>query len=247
VSPDLPRRPRALAPTRRRALAHALALVATLVLTAALGLAAPAAAEDETWHAETLTTSPRGLHVTQYWAKGRSRMRAETVVAGHRLVTIVNGKRYYAIDATDGRVVVIERSKRALADDEERPRMVGVEGFLIQERGGEKVKSERLAGRMCDVYKHTDSSGRQQVWVQQDDDGAQLPMRVEVYSRQAAATIRTDYVQWASGLELPERLFEPDPRFPVQELDYDEYVERSSKGDLPPVPVLHSNLLHGDK
>lgn len=173
-------------------------------------------------------------------------MRAETVIAGHRLITIVNGKRYYAIDATDGKVVDIERGPRALADDQKHPRMIGLEGIVIRERGGEKVKSEDLAGRPCDVYSHTDSSGRQQVWIQKDGSKDQLPMRVEVYSRQAAATIRTDYLQWATGLPLPDRLFQPDPRFPVETLGYDEYVARSAKGDLPSVPVLHANLLHGE-
>jgi len=232
---DLPtRRPRRL---RGLGLALAVALAAT---------AAPAA-EEETWHAETLTTSPRGLNVTEYWSKGRNRMRAETVVAGHRLVTIVNGKRYYAIDATTGTVVSIERAARAVADDKKRSRMIGLEGIVIRERGAEKVKSETLAGRKCDVYSNTDASGRQQVWVQQDGSGEQLPLRVEVYNRQAAATIRTDYVQWVSGVPLPDRVFEPDPRFTVETLTYDQYVARSSTADPPPVPVLHANLLHGEK
>ncbi|HKJ24039.1 MAG TPA: hypothetical protein VKB65_04400 [Myxococcota bacterium] len=222
-----------------------LGLVLAVALVATAGVAA--AAEEETWHAETLTTSPRGLNVTQYWSKGHSLMRAETVVAGHRLVTIVNGKRYYSIDATEGQVVSIERSARALAEDKKRKRMIGLEGFVIRERGGEKVKSEVLAGRECDVYSNTDASGRQQVWIQQDGSGDQLPMRVEVYSRQAAATIRTDYVQWAQGLPLPDRFFEPDPRFSVESLTYDEYVARSSSSNPPAVPVLHANLLHGEK
>lgn len=247
MNPDLlaKRAARAAAGLRGLALTGALAALAFAAVLA--GPAAGAsAAEPETWHAETLTTSPRGLHVTQYWSKGRGRMRAETVVAGHRLVSIVNGKHYYAIDATDGRVIAIERSARAVAEDKKRTRLIGLEGIMIQERGGEKVKSEELAGRMCDLYTHTDGSGRQQVWVQQDG-GDRLPLRVEVYNRRAAATIRTDYVQWATGLELPDRVFEPDPRFSVESLSYDEYTKRSTSGDPPSVPVLHANLLHGEK
>jgi outer membrane lipoprotein-sorting protein len=221
---------------------------AALLLALALALARTAdAAEEKTWYAETLTSSPRGINVTDYWAKGRDRMRAETVIAGHRFITIVNGKRYYSIDATEGKVIDIERAPRALADDKQHPRMIGLEGIVIRDRGGEKVKSEKLAGRMCDVYSNTDALGRQQVWVQQESSSDQLPLRVEVYNRQAAATIRTDYLQWATGLELADRLFEPDPRLPVETLGYDEYVARSTSDQPPAVPVLHANLLHGGK
>jgi len=49
------------------------------------------------------------------------------------------------------------------------------------------------------------------------------------------------------GLDLPDRVFEPDPRFSVESLSYDEYTKRSASGDPPSVPVLHANLLHGEK
>jgi outer membrane lipoprotein-sorting protein len=232
-----PRPQRSTAPARGLALA---------CLAAALWAAGAArAVEPETWHAETLTSSPRGVQATQYWSKGPGRMRAETVVAGHRLVTIVNGDVYYAVNATLGSAVAIKRSERAIAETKKRPRLVGIEGFMIRERGGEKIGSEPISGRMCDVYKQTDSDGRRQVWVQQDGDDL-LPLRVEFYNRRAGALIRTDYVQWAAGLELPDRLFEPDPRFSLVELEYEEFV--SGKGDTPfMVPVLHANLLHGER
>ena len=217
-----------------------------LVLLSLLG-AAPGgarAADPLTWHAETLTTSPRGLHVTQYWSSGGGRLRAETVIAGHRLVTIVNGDRYYAIDATAGQVLAIERSDRAKEESKRRTRLMGIEGFVIQERGGEKVREEPLAGRQCDVYRLTDGTGKREVWIEQGRPGEMLPLRVEFYNRQAGARIRTDYIQWASGVPLPDRFFEPDPRFNQVELDYDEFVARS--GDLP-IPVLHANLLHGER
>jgi len=235
-----------LRPRRRFLPCPPIAPTLALALGLALGAGVAAAEEPETWHAETLTSSPRGLQVTQYWSRGSDRLRAETVVAGHRLVTIVNGERYYSINVTQGTGVAIERNPRAIRDGKRRPRLVGVEGFLIRERGGEKVRSEAVAGRMCDVYKHTDASGRREVWVQQDASGELLPLRVEFYNRQAGAMIRTDYVQWASGLELPDRLFQPDPRFPIQEFGYEEYLKSSSES-LPPVPVLHGSLLHGEK
>ncbi len=206
----------------------------------------PAHAEEETWHAETLSSSPRGVHVTQYWAKKNDRLRAETVIAGHRLVTIINGDTYYAIDANEGIAIAVKRNARARKNDKKFPRLVGTEGFVIRERGGEKVKTERLAGQKCDVWRLTDQRGRRAVWVQQSGKEEMLPLRVEVYNRQAATEIRTDYTQWASGLELPDRLFEPDPRFDVKELSYEEYVKQAGEGARFP-PVLHANLLHGER
>lgn len=207
----------------------------------------PAAADDETYHAETLSSSPRGIHVTQYWSKGRDRMRAETVVAGHRLVTIVNGGLYYAVDVTVGKAIAVERSARARDGDKRMPRLIGVEGMVLRDRGGEKTKTERLAGQLCDVWKLTDDRGRREVWVQQDEEGEMLPLRVLVYNRKAAAEIRTDYTQWASGIDLPDRLFLPDPRFALEQMSYDDYLARANKGDRSMPPVLHANLLHGER
>ena len=42
-------------------------------------------------------------------------MRAETVIAGHRVVTIVRGETYYAYDRTLRKGVAIRRSGRAVA------------------------------------------------------------------------------------------------------------------------------------
>jgi len=217
---------------------HLLALVALLLAPAGL-----ARAEVTTWYAETLTSSPRGLQVTSYWSRGNGLLRAETVIAGHRLVTIVNGPTYFAIDETAGSVVAIERSKRAREEGVKHDRLMGLEGFVIRERGGEKVGEETVGGRPCSVYRLTDERGKREVWVHQGDEDV-LPVRVEFYNRQAGALIRTDYIQWASGIELPDRLFAPDPRFPVRKLGYEEYVAQSGKGELL-VPVLHANLLHG--
>lgn len=223
------------------------ALVTLLGLLSAVAVAPAALADEpESWHAETLTTSPRGLHVTQYWSTDGDHLRAETVVAGHRLVTIVNGGVYYAIDATAGTALAIQRSDRAKKESKTRKRLVGLEGFVIRERGGEKVREERLGGRMCDVYRLTDAEGKREVWVEQGRQEEMLPLRVEIYNRQAGALIRTDYIQWATGLPLPDRFFEPDPRFTVIELGYEEFVAKSSAGEVP-IPVLHANLLHGDR
>jgi hypothetical protein len=221
-------------------------LRAWLAALALCGVGAGAAPEPRTWHAETLSSGPQGVTVTQYWSKGVDKMRAETVIGGHRLVTLVNGELYYAMDVTAGTAVAIKRSKRALAEDRQRSRPLGLEGFVIKARGGEKVASETLSGRLCDVWRLTDERGRREVWVQHEPAKEMLPLRVQIYNRQAGAEIRTDYLQWASGLELAERLFLPDPALTLQRLEYDEYVKRSGAGEAL-VPVLHAHLLHGDK
>ena len=230
-----------------RALADSVVRTLAVAAVAFVASAAPdARAEEKTWQAETLSSSPLGLRSTQYWSSGSSKLRAETVIAGQRLITIVNGDRYYSINANTGSGIAVKRSKRARDRLRARTRLVGLEGFKIRERGGEKVKSERLGARMCDVWRLTDSNGRREVWVQQDSGDEMLPLHVEVYSRSAAAEIRTDYIQWSSGLELPDWYFLPDPRFEVVEMEYEEYVKRSGGGERL-VPVLHANLLHGDQ
>ena len=219
-----------------------------LALAVGMGLfAGVAQAADTTWHAETLTSSPRGVHITSYWSKGRDRMRAETVIGGHRIVTIVNGKDYHALDVTSGTAITIKRSPRSVAATKKWSRLIGLEGFVIKDRGGEKVKSETLGSRMCDVFVNTDQRGKQTVWVQQEGPEEAIPLRVEVYSRQAGAVIRTDYVQWIEGIELPDRLFEPDARFPSEKFDYDDYVAAGNEGKVPAVMILYGNLLHGNK
>src|SRR5262245_24498097 len=54
-----------------------------------------------TWYAQALTRGDAGLNVTHLWSKGAS-LRAETVVAGHKIVTIVSRDHYYAYDGLVG-------------------------------------------------------------------------------------------------------------------------------------------------
>ena len=93
------------------------------------------------------------------------------------------------------------------------------------------VGTENLAGRKCDVWRLTDDRGRREVSVQQEPAKEMLPLRVEIYNRQAGAEIRTDYIQWATGLELPDRLFLPEASLTITKLGYDEYVKRASAGE----------------
>src|SRR5262245_33622183 len=94
----------------------ALAAIAALALVAAVALAEegaeapppaqpppaqeqqpaakPAANGTPTWYAQALARGAGGLNVTHFWSKGPW-LRAETVVAGHKVVNIVKGPWYY--------------------------------------------------------------------------------------------------------------------------------------------------------
>ncbi len=60
----------------------------------------------DTWYAQAYGQGERGILLTHYWSKG-PRFRAEMVIAGHRIVTIVNGEYYTILDVTQGSGVVV--------------------------------------------------------------------------------------------------------------------------------------------
>lgn len=198
--------------------------------------------EAETWYARRLTLGDTPLRVEHFWSKGR-RMRAHTVVAGHPLITIVNGDRYYVLDALTGKGIGIRRSPRALRADEKGGRPFGNEAKRLLDKGAEKVKTERLAGALCDVYRITDSRGRREVWITQE--APHVPLRIEVFDRSSGRTGRNDYLDWSQSLEIPDAFFEPDPRFEMELVEYEDYLTRSADGPVGPAPVLYSDLLHG--
>ena len=63
-----------------------------------------------------LARSEAGINVTHFWSKGPW-LRAETVVAGHKVTTIVRGDTYYAYDSILRRGVALKRSEGAIARD----------------------------------------------------------------------------------------------------------------------------------
>ncbi len=92
------------------------------VVLAAVLAAASVHAEDEegspleTWFARMLGRSESQLTVTYFWSKG-AKMRAETVVAGQLIVTIVNGDTYYPYSPAGGGGLAVERAPQAIAAD----------------------------------------------------------------------------------------------------------------------------------
>lgn len=211
-----------------------------LLLLAGLAPAA-AGAEPDTWYAQALTRGDAGLNITHFWSKGKM-LRAETVVAGHKVVTIVRGNTYYAFDALSGEGLAIGREPAAVARHAPRARPFGNEYEYLLEQGAEKIRDESMLGRPTGVYRITDEAGRRELWV--TDDEARLPLRLEIFDRASGSTRTTDYLNWQSGLPIPDAFFDPDPRARLESMDYTEYLRRSSEeGTVGPVPVLYTPLL----
>ncbi len=231
--------------TRRFARGALLALGLTAALAAGPRPARPQppAGAPPTWYAQVLAHSPGGLNVTHFWSYG-PRLRAETVVAGRRVVTIVNGEYYYAYDALTNKGVAVERSPEALAHDATGQRPFGNEVGTLLRQGAEKIREEAVLGRPCDVYRVTDRRGRRELWVTQGT--SPLPIRVEVYDRVRKRTFSTEYLSLQSGLAVPLEFFEPAPQVQLERYDIEGYYRRVSRsGAAGPVPILYSNLLHG--
>ena len=198
-----------------------------------------------TWYADALAHSESGLNITRFWSKG-ALMRAETVVGGHKIVTIVNGTMYYAFDTTGMNGVAIHRSPRAIAQDSPTRRPFGREAVNLLGQGAEKVGEEMLLGRPCELLRVTDRIGRREVWVTLDEP--RLPLRIQVYHRKRARTQNTDYINWLSGIRIADAFFQPDSQVDFERYELEEYVTLSTTtGPIGSVPVLYADLLHGGR
>jgi len=217
----------------------ALALLAALLLPTVARAAGP----EETWYVEAFTQADGTPTERAMWSKGR-KFRDQIVVAGIPAVTLVNGDTYYAIDELHAVGVAIQRSPKALALDAKGGRPFLDEAARIEAEGAEKVRTERVAGRACDVYRVTNDDGKREAWLTQD--ALRLPVRIEVYSR-ASDTTSVTYLNWQRGMELPDAFFEPDPRVHLERMGWQEYLERLGKGPVGPVPILYTDLLLGPR
>lgn len=220
-----------------------LAALVTWLLLPLLAGAQPAgdATGESSWYAQALTRGEGGLNVTQFWSRG-AKLRAETVVAGHKIVTIVNGDRYYAYDALSGRGLSLRREPATVARDRERARPFGEEYWILQRQGAEKIREEPVLDRTAGVYRVTDGLGRRELWVTEDE--VRIPLRVEIFDRRSGDRRTTDYVNWQSDFTIPEHFFRPDPNTVLEEMDHIEYVRRSAEeGTVGPVPVFYTHLL----
>jgi len=228
-------------PTRLLALALALAML-VVDSVAAEESPPPADSGGDTWYAQALARGRAGINVTHFWSKGPM-LRAETVVAGHQVVTIVNGEWYYAYDALVGRGLAIRRDPAAIALARSEGRPFGNEYHSLLEQGAELVREEDVLGRRTGVYRVTDEMGQRELWATLDD--LHLPLRIEIYDRRSTERRYTDYLNWQSAMSIPDSFFQPEPRVAFERIELDEYFARTlAQGPVGPVPVLYARLLH---
>ena len=160
-----------------------------------------------------------------------------------QVLTIVNGAYYYTIDVLEQVGVRIERNPLATAVDGRYSRPFADEWEELVAAGGEKVKEETIAGRVAEVWRITNNSGRRTVWVSHEKP--MVPIRVETYDRSTGRQDSVDYLNWQLGLKIPDQFFEPPLGVDIQTFEYDEYVAAARKGPVGPAPPLYRQLLHG--
>jgi len=217
-----------------------------LVALTLLLLAAPAVAQEtpNTWYAERIISGDTPPIVEHLWSKG-PKLRAETVIRGHPYVTLVNGERYMTLDKILKTGVSIQRSPGAIREDAERSRPFGNEGSILQKAGGEKVSVEKVGGRQCELYRLTNNEGRQEVCVSRDQ--ARLPLQFKVWRRKSGKEALTRYLDWTSGLEIPDDFFEPDSSVKIEHISHKDYLRRAGQEQIGPAPPFYRELLHGTK
>jgi hypothetical protein len=215
-------------------------------------LAQPVAAEKDksvekpaipSWYTQAIARGDAGFNVTHLWSL-KSKFRAETVVGGHKLVTIVNGDTYYVYDALALTGTAIRRAPAALAAESPDRRPFGNEAQFLINQGGEKVREESIGGKRADVYQFTDENGRRIIWVAQDD--RRLPIRMEFFNRNSGSTRYKEYVDWVSGFPVSDAFFEPEPGIQFERFELDEYIKNTlAKDAAAMLPILYQELLHG--
>ncbi len=196
---------------------------------------------DNTWYAETVAQGDGGLRLMNIWSKGRM-LRAETNVSGTPLLTIVSGDTYYNLLPSTGTGVAIQRSAKAVADDQKGGRPFGHDVEKILARGGEKAATERLGGREVAVYRLNSGSAREEVWA--TEDGERLPVKLIYTDREQGKSAET-MLNWVRGVPLDDTFFEPDPRITLERMTYEEFLARAKDGKPVGFPPLFADLLSG--
>jgi hypothetical protein len=196
----------------------------------------------EYWFAETIQHGDGGIRVMYIWSKGR-KLRAERIIDGAVLQTIVNGDTYYNILPTAGIGVAIQRTPKALADDRKGGRPFGHDVEAIVARGAEKATTERLMGHEVAVYRLYSEKSREEVWA--TTDGDKVPVKLVYTDREGGKSYET-MLNWTRGNAVKESFFEPDPRIAIQKLSYEEFVAGVKDGALKTFPPLFNDLLVGN-
>lgn len=209
----------------------------------ALAQAAPAV-RPTSWYAATVAEDEKGGFLrVHFWSKGPL-FRAEAILAGRKIVTIVDRTTYYVLDEASGSGIAIERAEATRDLNERGERPFGNELAKLLRQGGELVGSEQAAGQTVDVYRLTNDQGRRTIWVSTTKPS--VPLRVETYDRDSATTGKLDYVNWLHNPSLADSFFVPNSNAKMEKLSYERYRRESRKGPLGPAPVLYRHLLHGE-
>jgi hypothetical protein len=196
-----------------------------------------------TWYGQAITTTDSGMNVSYFWSKGK-KLRAETVVLGRKLVTIVSGERYVAWDGLAQVGLDFGRAPQAVAADAKLARPFGNELSRAIAQGAEKVGEEKVQGVDCDVYRVTDERGRREVWVLKTE--SQLPVRTVVFDRSRGSRIQTDWINWQHGIPIEDAFFAPEGGIAYERKSFEEYSKLVSAGErVGPVPILFLDLLTG--
>jgi hypothetical protein len=195
------------------------------------------------WYAQRVSSGDTPVNVEHLWSKGR-RFRSETVWLGHPIATVVNGERYLIIDRLERTGVSIQRSPVAVRQDATRARPFGHEYEALAQAGAEKIGTERIGGRACDLYRLTNDEGRREVCVTPEED--HLPVFRRVWMRASGRSAETSYVEWLRDVDVPDSFFEADPGVTLEHFTYQQYVERAPKERIGPAPPFFRELLHGE-
>lgn len=204
---------------------------------------APAAAE--TWYAQRVTQGDSGMGVEHLWSSGAS-LRAEVVVGGHPVVTLVHGNRYSIVDRLTGEGISIERHPNAIRADDAAVRPFGDEAERLQRQGGELIRDEPLGENVsCRLYKLTDERGRQEVCVRSEETA--LPVFIKSWNRNSKQKAVVSYGSWGKGLKIENDFFVVDAGANVKAYTYAAYAKATQAGNVGPAPVLFPHLLHGER
>ena len=240
--------PRNDGPAVRRIGAIALALIAALNVAHAW----EAHAEDpprartipKTWHATVFFSSGGSYRIIHYWSDGPT-MRAETLIGGHPITTIIRADRYSAYDRLTGKALDVERSPAAVQADHGRIRPFAIELDELKRAGGEKIEETTMSGVPVDVWRLTDDRGRRTVWVSKSEP--YVPIRAETFVRGSSQTLTFDYSNWGFDLEMPASFFALPSDAVVERYGYAAFEKKTAKEPLGPAPILYPDLLHGGK
>jgi len=202
------------------------------------------APKPKTWHVSTFGSGGVGYRILHYWSKGAI-LRAQTLIAGHPVVTIVRGDRYLVLDMLLMKGVEIRRSPAAQAEDAKRERPFGNDFEALRRDHGEKVGDEQISGVQAEIWRVSDSDGRRTVWVTKSEP--RVPLRTETFDRSSGATLNVDYSNWIFDLDMPDAFFEPPAGMSLETFEYEDYVARSLAGKPDPAPIFFPHLLHGPR